>query len=578
MLGYCPMRRWLSPAVLVFTTFLAVACQDARSPTGVNQTLASLRVTADLRGEPIATLVVTVTAADIPGALVYNLTVANGVASGTIKMPPGSARTITVTAMDSEGSITHEGSVTLDVGPGQNAPVQVKLGPKSGQVPITVTFGAYGVVISPPLDTIGVGDTLRMAASVTDADGNPVPTAVVAWATSNPSVVTVSDSGVVTGLALGTATIVATYEGVAGMSTVTIWGGHGGFFVTVSVGVNHTCGLTAAGVAYCWGYNFYGQLGDSSGIDHSLPTPVAENQNQLYTTLSTGGGNHTCGLALGGLAFCWGSNAYGELGDGTLSNRWTPSIVDEGALFTGVYAGVHHTCGTSWGLTRCWGLGEQGQLGDGHTVNRNLPVSVSGGLSFASLAPGFTHTCGLTPAGVAYCWGSNNDGELGDGSQVSDSVPVRVSGDLTFAALTAGRHTCGLTLAGVAYCWGDNSYGQLGTGDTISHATPVQVAGGLTFTSLRAGSVHTCGITQSGAAYCWGFNGFGQLGDGSVIDHSLPTPVAGNLLFATLSPGGNHTCGITQAGAAYCWGYNHYGQLGNGSIIDRHVPALVATS
>lgn len=216
------LRRRLAPAALGIVFIAAAGCQD-RLPTGTTESGdVPLRVTASVVGTPIATLVVTVTASDIATPLTFNLTVANGVASGTIKVPPGLARTITVTAFDDQGNVTHDGSVTIDVKPGQNPPVQIHLVPRSGQVPVTVTFGSYGVVVTPASATIAVGQQLQLTVAVTDAYGQAVSNPAVAWATSQPTVAAVSAGGLVSGQAAGTVTIEATCEGVPGHSTVAV--------------------------------------------------------------------------------------------------------------------------------------------------------------------------------------------------------------------------------------------------------------------------------------------------------------------------------------------------------------------
>ena len=216
--------RWGIISLLVGCLALLVGACERPLPTDGTAAMVPLRITAVTVGTPISTLVVQVTAADIPSPLVFNLTVVNGVASGTIKIPPGPARTIDVTALDAQGNVTHEGSATIDVRPGQNPPLQIKLAPRSGHVPITVTFGNFGVEVTPPATTICVQATLQLVVTVTDVNGNAIADPEVGWATTNPAVATVSASGLVTAVSNGTATIVATYEGVAALSQVTVTG------------------------------------------------------------------------------------------------------------------------------------------------------------------------------------------------------------------------------------------------------------------------------------------------------------------------------------------------------------------
>jgi uncharacterized protein YjdB len=197
----------------------ALACSDAALPGPGDE--AALRFTANVSGTPINTLVVEVTAPDIAPPLVYNLQAQNGTASGTIKMPPGQQRTITVRAYDTGGEVTHQGSVTLDVGPGQNPPVSIPLTSNAGHVPVTVTIADHSVEISPASATVAPGGTVQLSAVVVAATGDTV-TAQVSWATLSPAVATVSQTGLVTGVAAGTVQIVATYGGVGGSSLVTV--------------------------------------------------------------------------------------------------------------------------------------------------------------------------------------------------------------------------------------------------------------------------------------------------------------------------------------------------------------------
>ncbi len=298
-------------------------------------------------------------------------------------------------------------------------------------------------------------------------------------------------------------------------------------FTSLALGYQYTCGLTSSGSAYCWGYNFYGELGDgTSGTSRLKPTAVAG--GITFTSLSVEY-QHTCGLTSGGVAYCWGYNASGRLGDGTTTDRSTPTQVVGGLTFTSIVPGGIHTCGlTSGGTAYCWGENTNGELGDGTITNRLTPTPVIGGLSFTMIRAGYGHNCGLTSAGTTSCWGYNAFGELGDGTTTSRLRPTAVVGGPTLTSLALGwQHTCGLTSGGAAYCWGDNTMGGLGDGTITARGTPTQVIGGLTFQVLAAiGAGHTCGLASSGTAYCWGDNEAGELGDGTTANRLTPTPVA----------------------------------------------------
>ncbi|MFN5677972.1 MAG: RCC1 domain-containing protein, partial [Roseiflexaceae bacterium] len=254
-----------------------------------------------------------------------------------------------------------------------------------------------------------------------------------------------------------------------------------GTFTQISAGGSHTCALTSLGAAYCWGWNTNGQLGDGTTTDRSAPVAVSMPTGVTFTQIDAGQA-YTCALTSAGIAYCWGKNSVGQLGDGTTTDRSIPMAVSmpAGVTFASISAGYTHTCAlTSAGAAYCWGANGFGQLGDGTTTDSSTPVAVSmpSSVTFTSITAGKEYTCALTSAGAAYCWGKNNFGQLGDGTYTDKrSTPVAVSmpAGVTFASISVGyEHTCALTSAGAAYCWGANGFGQLGDGTTTDRNTPV---------------------------------------------------------------------------------------------------------
>jgi len=196
-------------------------------------------------------------------------------------------------------------------------------------------------------------------------------------------------------------------------------------FTTVTTGWKHSCALDREGRAYCWGENANGQLGVGGTADRSAPTPVS---GDLRFARIGAGMAHTCALTTVGEAYCWGRNNFGQLGTGTAGgNEPTPVRVAGGDLYVALAVGSVHNCALLYGgAARCWGRNSYGQLGDGTTTDRPLPTAVYGGVSFQRLTANGAHSCGVA-AGGTFCWGYNVAGQLGDGSADNRARPTAVT-------------------------------------------------------------------------------------------------------------------------------------------------------
>ena len=418
--------------------------------------------------------------------------------------------------------------------------------------------------------------------------------------------------------------------------------GGGKTVLSLVAGYEHTCALVSDGAVYCWGRNNYGQLGDNTTTDRLIPTTVVDANNVLYA-----GGQtvvdlatsyyHTCAIASDGRAYCWGFNWDGQLGDGT---SWTNSlvpvaVVDANGVLVGknivkLTTGGAHTCALADdGRAYCWGLDNYGQLGDGISGgNRLAPVAVDdtsgvlygGGKTIISLTIGEDHTCAVSSDHRSYCWGYNGDEQLGSSVTAVNPIPIAVTlvrylpivtldnlacTDITLVDNTTitcftPRHARGLvdvvvnvgngtktmprayeyyspTLISVAPSQGPTSGG---TSVTITGKGFEQNA---LWRQVVIGGEHTCGIAINGRVYCWGRNNGGQLGDGTTTNRFVPAPVvdANNVLYAggktvvSLTIGYNHTCALASDDQAYCWGNNANGQLGNGTWTNSPVPVAI---
>jgi alpha-tubulin suppressor-like RCC1 family protein len=193
----------------------------------------------------------------------------------------------------------------------------------------------------------------------------------------------------------------------------------------------------------------------------------------------TAGDSQTCGVTSDGAAHCWGNNAFGQLGSGTSGGQQTGAVAVAGGIkFASLSAGEEFTCGVGTDKTvYCWGSNAQGQLGDGTVDERLTPVRAAPALKFASLTAGDSQTCGVTSDGAAHCWGNNAFGQLGSGTSGGQQTgAVAVAGGIKFASLSAGEEfTCGLGTDKTVYCWGSNRVGWLGDGTDVQRATPTKV-------------------------------------------------------------------------------------------------------
>lgn len=239
-----------------------------------------------------------------------------------------------------------------------------------------------------------------------------------------------------------------------------------------------TCGITTAGEMYCWGNNSSGAVGN--GVTGNIQsTPALVLGGHSWSDLSVGW-QHTCGVTIEGEAYCWGDNSGGKLGNGSTTATSTPVLVAGNRKWSRISAGMFHTCGrTSANEAYCWGFNFGGQLGAGTTAETSsIPLAVVGGHVWNSIAGG-NFSCGVASSGNGYCWGENASGQLGDGSTTSRSTPTAIAEVGGWRALSAGSasspHTCGVKATGEGYCWGYNRYGQIGDNSVTLRTTPVLV-------------------------------------------------------------------------------------------------------
>ncbi|HWO17207.1 MAG TPA: hypothetical protein VNO30_00465 [Kofleriaceae bacterium] len=378
-------------------------------------------------------------------------------------------------------------------------------------------------------------------------------------------------------------------------------------WTAVTAGHNATCAI-GDGRLYCWGAGDSGLLGNGGSADAGAPTLV-DTALADWTTVSIGWGfdgsrlgmGHACAISASTGLWCWGSNGYGELGNGTGAPSLVPVQVALPAPPTSVAAGAYSTCATTaGGELYCWGYAGNGALGDPALVssssgNRTTPTLASGLPGWTRVSSGEQWVCGLRGDEV-WCWGASAGSGLGNGIWRRGPGWGRVTGDATDLGVgvstnvdSAGNNAADLDLAcivasGEVRCWGDNRYAQLGQGAAAQSARPVEIIGGHTWSALAAGTSHVCGIAGD-QVLCWGSTTSGQASgvlagtsnapcgafDGQACDVLAPTALPAVTAPRQLALGFAHSCALGDA--LTCWGDDGAGQLGAPSLPPS--PALV---
>ncbi len=383
-----------------------------------------------------------------------------------------------------------------------------------------------------------------------------------------------------------------------GADVVSIWGGARGTII-----------LKSDGTVWTWGANFNGKLGvgvDSNTLPRALvPGEVhgVGNAGYLNSIAAIMGGEiHNVALKSDGTVWAWGLNAYGQLGNGTTNDSYSPVQVGLGAVppltsVTKLGGRPYFTLavkadGTIW----AWGMNQFGQMGNG-TVNPisgpqvTVPVMVNSSSPGGPINNPMQVTCGyqfgaaLTTNGTVWTWGSGSHGELGNGTTGSSYTPTQVPGLSNVTAISAGWfHILARKSNGTVWAWGNNANGELGDGTSSNRSNAVQVLNVSNIVVVSGGDSHSSALAADRTVWKWGKNDVGELGNGTT--NSLANCVPAKLLLDKFGNGFSnivmlaardyHNIAVKADGSVWMWGANDQGQCGDGTTNDdwRPVPVL----
>ena len=376
---------------------------------------------------------------------------------------------------------------------------------------------------------------------------------------------------------------------------VSVWGGARGTII-----------LKSDGTVWTWGANFDGKLGIGETNDVRALTPVevhdAANVSYFNSVKAIMGGEiHNVALKSDGTVWCWGWNAFGQLGNGTTNDSWVP--IQAGLTATPPMTNVVKLGGRPYftlaekadGTIRAWGMNQFGQMGNGTLTPfgsppNSVPVMVSNSLPGGPINGALQITCGyqfgaaLATNGTVWIWGSGSHGEQGTGATTTNYIPVPVPGLTNITQISAGWfHILARRSDGTAWAWGNNSSGEVGDGTTNNDFTPVQVLNVSNIVAVSGGDSHSSALASDGTIWKWGRNDVGELGFNSADNNAhplpakIPTDIFGNGFsnVVMMAARDYHNIAVKADGSVWMWGANDQGQCGDGTQNDAWRPVPV---
>lgn len=339
---------------------------------------------------------------------------------------------------------------------------------------------------------------------------------------------------------------------------------------------------------WIWGSNSYGDLGDGTTDEKSSPVQTISGGTDWKKVAC--GYHNTLAIKENGTLWSWGANLHGSLGDGTENSTSSPIQIGTETTWSELAAGNAYWDGSagikSDGTLWLWGYNEEGSIGDGTTDKKSSPVqTIAGGNNWKQVSRAWDHTGAVKTDGTLWMWGNNYRGSLGDGTEDSKSSPVQtIAGGTNWKQVSVGGQDSDSPFAaavktdGTLWLWGYNNDGQLGDGTTDNKSSPVQtMAGGTNWSKVSCGGYYVTALKTDGTLWTWGYNGYGNLGDGTTNNSSSPVQVAGNNWVEVIA-GYSNAIARKSDETIWTWGDNSSGELGTGDTNNVSSPVQVGTN
>lgn len=270
------------------------------------------------------------------------------------------------------------------------------------------------------------------------------------------------------------------------------------------------------GTLWTWGYNINGQLGDNTSSNKSSPIQTVAG--------GTSWSDVSCGYSFisavkkDGTLWCWGRNLFGQIGDNTTTDKSSPvQTLTFATNWASTSAAIDYVAGIKTdGTLWLWGRNYWGNLGDGTRTDKSSPVQTAAlGTNWSQVSCGQRSVVAVKTDGSIWSWGDNGYGQLGDNTTDAKSSPVQVLGGTNWSSVSAGSFgNLAIKKDGTLWSWGRNNSGELGDNTSVRKSSPVQIVGGGTnWTRVSAGYYHAVATKSDGTLWSWGRGALGQLGN-----------------------------------------------------------------
>ncbi|AIO19068.1 Regulator of chromosome condensation (RCC1) repeat protein [Candidatus Izimaplasma bacterium HR1] len=384
--------------------------------------------------------------------------------------------------------------------------------------------------------------------------------------------------------------------------------------IDIAAGGDASFLLTDDGRIFTWGYNFDGQLGDGSYTTGYNVTDQTSNfsldVDEILIDIDV---NYRSVLALSnqGNIYGWGRNQNGELGVGDQTDRTTAvditpnlslGVEEDITAFAAGYA--HSVIATSDGNVFSMGSNAYGEIGDGTSISRTLPTNVASGLNLVAGdyivdVDASNLTLVVSDLGRVFAWGANRSYDIHDNAEFNQRLPFELTsylsnneGEKVTSVYAFDQNSYLMTNQKALYVWGSNAYGLLLLGNYDSkdnYRSPFKIDGTLNKVNIRdllyseidifaTGQSHALAYTERDRLFTWGKNQYGQIGNNTVANQFYPIDITDNL---QLEPGetivqlqaSNHSSAVlTSNNRVITWGGNVSGQIGDGTYTNSLVP------